>query len=112
VPRDGQVAVLVLAAAAAAELELRPHLVEGPAVLDGDGVRRHVDVDLEVQPVAALPVLDLEYRPVGQDIGQVEVRAVADRREANVEAPVAADALPEAPPEVRLSDYSAFKTLR
>src|SRR5579859_2576235 len=35
VPGDGHVAVLVVTVAAAAELELRPDLVERPAVADG-----------------------------------------------------------------------------
>src|SRR5580693_705284 len=99
-PGDGQVTVLVLAAAAAAELELAPDLVEGPAVPDGDRAARHRDVLVDVHPVAALPVPDVEFGLVGEEVGQVEVLAVADGREAGVEAPTAADALPDPPLEV------------
>jgi hypothetical protein len=51
-------------------------------------------------PVAALPVPDVEFRLVGQEIGQVEVPAVPDGREPDVEAPASGDAFPEPAAEV------------
>ena len=92
---DGEVAVLVLAVAAAAQLEPGGDLVDRPAAFRRDRPAGHVDGEVDVPPVAAFPVPDLEYRRVGQNVREVEVFALPDRREADVEAPVAADALPE-----------------
>src|ERR1700751_1968818 len=100
VPGDGQVAVHVVAATAATKVELASHVVEGPAVPARDRASGYRDAFFDEQAVAALPVPDVELRLIGQDLGQVEVRAFADGREADVEAPAAADALPEPPPEV------------
>src|SRR5579863_649698 len=99
-PGDGQVALRVPAAAAAAELELAPDLVEGPAGPDGDRAPRYRDALLDVQPVAAPPVPDTEIVLIGQAVRQVEVRPISDGREADVEAPAAAEAPPDPAAEV------------
>ncbi len=100
VTSDGHLAPLVAVVAAAAQLELRPHLVERPAALGRDRAWRHGDAQVDVARPAAVPVGDLQLVGVGQDMGQVEVRAVADGGEADVEAPAAADAVPQPPLEV------------
>src|SRR5438034_6837368 len=99
-PDDGQVAFPALAALAAAELELRPYLVERPAALGRDRAAGDVDALLDAAPAAAFPVPDPELRRVGHDIGQVEPPPVTDGREADVEAPVPVDARPETALEV------------
>src|SRR5436190_18628008 len=85
----GHLAALVVAVAAA-QLELRPHLVERPAAIDRNRARRHGDTQVDVARLAAVPVTDLQLGGVGQDVGEVEVRTVTDGGEADVEAPGAA----------------------
>src|ERR1700761_532732 len=76
---DGEVAVLVLAVAAAAQLEPGGDLVDRPAAFRRDRPAGHVDGEVDVPPVAAFPVLDLEYRRVGQNVREVEVFTLPDR---------------------------------
>ena len=87
-------------AVAAAQFDLRRHLVDLGvlAVLELDRARRHVDILLDAQPVAAPPVLDLEARVAGEKRGQVEAGSRPDRLEADVEQPVAGDAPPQPAP--------------
>jgi hypothetical protein len=87
--------VLVLAVAAAAQLEPGGDLVDRPAAFRRDRPAGHVDGEVDVPSVTAFPVPDLEYRRVGQNVREVEVFTLPDGREADVEAPVAADAAPE-----------------
>src|SRR6516165_5665785 len=95
VPGDRQMAVVVFTVAAAAQLEPGRALVDRAAAVGRDHAGRHRDVLLDAAGLASLPVLDVELLGVGQDVGQVEVLSLADRREAEVEAPMAADAVPE-----------------
>ena len=56
-PGNGQVALRRVAAAAAAELELASHIVEGPAELDGDnahGTVTHFSMHNPSQPFQSL----------------------------------------------------------
>ena len=100
-PGDGEVAllllVIVIAVAAAAQLELGPDLVERPAVIRRNRATWHPYIYVDAQRVAALPVAQFELRLQisWQDVGQVEVFSVSDGREAEVEAPVGADAPPQ-----------------
>src|SRR5690348_13946017 len=96
---DGHLAALVVAVAAA-QLELRTHLVEGAAGIGRNRARRHGDAQVDVARLAAVPVTDLQLGGVGQDVGEVEVRTITDGGEADVEAPGAADAVPKPPLEV------------
>src|SRR5882762_7790353 len=75
-------------------------LFRSPAALGRDGAGRHGDTQVDVARPAAVPVSDVQLVGVGQDVGQVEVRTVANGREADIEAPAAADAVPEPPLEV------------
>src|SRR5512135_2379737 len=77
VARDGDLAALVVVVAAA-QLELRPHLVERPAALGGNRAGRHGDAHVDGARPAAAPVCDLQLGRVGQDVGEVEVRTVTD----------------------------------
>src|SRR5580704_1390475 len=96
----GKVAVRILAAPAAAQLEPGCDLVDRPAVPHRDRVGRHPDGPLDAQRLAARPVRNLEHARVGEVLRQVEVVARPDRGEADVEAPMTADAPPEPPLEL------------
>src|SRR6516165_4580854 len=101
---DGELLALVvgIAVAAAVQLELGPDLVQRPAVPGRDGASRNVNADLDAARLAACPVADPELvaERIGQDVGEVEIRPLPDCREAQVEAPVAAYALPQPPLEL------------
>src|SRR5689334_5161614 len=96
---DGHLAALGVAVAAA-QLALGAYLVERPAALDRNGAGRNVDAQVDVARLAAVPVTVLQLGGVGQDVGEVAVRAVTDGGEGDVEAPGAADAVPKPPLEV------------
>ena len=91
------IAGVAVAVAAAAELELGPDLVQRSAVARRDSAGRNLEVDIDAGLLAALPVAqpELLLQRIRQDVGKVEVFPVADSRESEVEAPVAADAPPQ-----------------
>ena len=97
----GVVVVLTLAFAAAAQLEFGTDLVQRPAALRGNRASRHSDSYVDAGPIAAFPVAQVELilHSLWHAVGQVEVRSVPDGREADIEAPVAADTLPQPTPE-------------
>src|SRR6266498_4526753 len=83
-------------ALAAVQRELGADLVERPAVICRDRPCRDGVTDLDAPGFAAVPVLAVQD-PCGQLVGKVEVGPITDGGEAEVEAPVTADAMPQVP---------------
>src|SRR5208282_286978 len=98
-PADREVAVLVPAAAAAPQLEPGRDVVHDPAAFGRNRVARHPDALLDAHGLAAVPVLVFQLVRIDL-VREIEAWSVAEGREAEVEAPVAVEALPESADEL------------